>query len=191
MIAIYNAKGALYKGTLLRTSVIINLLMTIVIAFIISDIYSLIVYFTELYITVLPSLLGFNLGAYALLIGLASSDVLHKMTNIFEKTYSSFQRASSVFGFCVLIQALALIFAFLIKSCLLIGAESSIQLIHLSESFIWWLNLTVIFFLNALGVYSILILISVIRNIFTLSQAAHLFAVTKTIQKIRNQKDPE
>lgn len=184
LLKIYNTKGDLYKGVILLLSLNIDIAISIFIDVLKLDVYKLVVSFTNIYMTILPSLLGFNLGAYALLIGLASSDLIKKMSSSYETKFTSFQRASSVFGFCVLLQALALIIAFLFQISINLGADVSLNIHPHSnfELFFDCLNFSGLFILNLFGIYSILILISVIGSIFAISQAAHFYAVTDHIR---------
>ncbi len=190
LLKIYNTKGDLYKGTFLWVSIIANLILIIAIYALRVKTYELIKDVTDLYISILPSLLGFNLGAYALLIGLASSDLINKMSSSYETKFTSFQRASSVFGFCVLLQAASLIISFFFKLVIMMNNETSIAFFSIISNphLIQVINLLSLFILNLFGVYSLLILISVILNIFALSQAAHFFAVTKHIKKAEEEK---
>lgn len=190
LLKIYNTKGDLYKGTFLWTSIIVNLILIVFVYCLHINTYNLIVSVTDLYISILPSLLGFNLGAYALLIGLASSDLINKMSSSYETKFTSFQRASSVFGFCVLLQAVSLIISFSFKLITTINAGTDLIFSSTTSNtnLIHGINLISFFILNLFGIYSLLILISVIINIFALSQAAHFFAVTKHIKKAQEEE---
>jgi hypothetical protein len=180
LLKIYNANGDLYKGKLLLYSITINFIITILVWFLKLDCYNLIINFTNLYLSILPNLLGFNLGAYALLIGLSSSNLINKLSATYETKFTLFQRASSVFGFCVLLLAFSLIISFLFHVGIAIGESSN--LFPLTKAQIDLFNILSLFVLNLFGIYSIFILLSVIRSIFSISQAAHFFAVTNHIK---------
>lgn len=183
LLIIYNQNGALWKGPLLITSIFFDTVLILGLYSFTPDLFKFLSDVTDLYITVLPSLLGFNLGAYALLIGLASTDLLGNLSRAEVKKYSTFQRASSVFGFCVLLQAVALIVAFAYKLEISIADEI---IPHLALKTANIINLVGIFILNAFGFYSIFSLIAVIRAVFSISQAAHFFSVTGHIIKQSN-----
>lgn len=180
LLRIYNAKGDLYKGRFLLISLSINCVFILVLNLIAEEFHTIIVNLVDLYIAVIPSLLGFNLGAYALLVGLGSSHLIEKLSATYETKFTSFQRASSVFGFCVLLQAIALIVAFFCKMFIIIGETPGITLPSFLYDLkvVYFINTGCLFFLNWIGIYSILILLSVIGSIFAISQASHFYAVT-------------
>jgi hypothetical protein len=178
LLRIYNAKGDLYKGKFLWISIAIDILLTVDLGLSRSDIYGAISKIIESYIAILPCLLGFNLGAYALLIGFGTSSFLGRISKNFDKKVTLFQRASSVFGFCVLLQAVALIFVFVTKQIIAIQESTGSDLLAsiLPDNAIAMINGSAYFIINLLGIYSITILVKVIENIFSLSQLSHFYS---------------
>jgi hypothetical protein len=190
LLKIYNTKGALYKGALLWVAISLDVIFIVITNIAHLNGFNLIKTITDLYISIIPSLLGFNLGAYALLIGLASTDLINKMSKSYETKFTSFQRASSVFGFCVLLQAFALIISFIFKLEILVVESATAQLPIIGECWTLIFNSLGLFVLNLFGIYSILILISVIGSIFAISQAAHFFAVRNHIKNTITTQNP-
>lgn len=185
---IYNKDNSGYKGFMLWFSLITNLLIVIYSCLGAADPYLLIEKYTELYIEIIPSLLGFNLGAYALLIGLASTSFLYKMTKGIDEKYTFFQRASSVFGFCIAIQAVALIVSFAIKELMEIqNLNNFVQPVSLGDEFIYKLNYIVLFLANFIGIYSITLVLMIIKNIFGISQTANFFSGLENLRNKNNR----
>ncbi|HEY0055771.1 MAG TPA: hypothetical protein VGB63_10475 [Pedobacter sp.] len=179
LLRIYNAKGALYNGTYLWISLVVTLVLTLICYYSAADFYKLIQALCNIYTSVLPSLLGFNLGAYALLIGLGSSSFIGRFSRKFAVKITLFQRASSVFGFCVLLQALALIAAFFYNLIIIIQEQSQLSLMNNffdDIDAVNKFNAFAFYFLNFIGTYSVLIIIKVVENIFSLSQLAHFYS---------------
>lgn len=182
---IYNKDNSGYKGIMLWVSITLNLIIIIYSALGKVDPFSLLEKYVVLYIEIIPSLLGFNLGAYALLIGLASTSFLNKMTKGINEGYTFFQRASSIFGFCIAVQAVSLIFSFIVKEFIEIQNIKNFSAPYIfsnDEACIF--NYIVLFIINFVGIYSITLVLMIIKNIFGISQTANFF---NGLENLRNE----
>lgn len=186
---IYNKNQKFYKGVMFLTSSVFSLFIIITSIVLEVDFFRLICEITDLYISIIPNLLGFNLGAYALLIGLTSSTFLPHLTKGIDKDVTFFQKASSVFAFCIALQALTLIFAFVIKQIVLLQELSDKAHIFLNNDIISLINVSIFFILNFIGIYSILLILMLVKNIFGLSQTANFFSGVENIKSTKNNKE--
>lgn len=186
---IYNKNQKFYKGVMFLTSSVFSLFIIITSIVLEVDFFRLICEITDLYISIIPNLLGFNLGAYALLIGLTSSTFLPHLTKGIDKDVTFFQKASSVFAFCIALQALTLIFAFVIKQIVLLQELSDKAHIFLNNDIISLINVPIFFILNFIGIYSILLILMLVKNIFGLSQTANFFSGVENIKSTKKNKE--
>ena len=186
---IYNKDNSAYKGLMLWISFALNLIIIIYSSLGKIDPYLLIEKYVGLFIEIIPSLLGFNLGAYALLIGLASTSFLNKMTKGIDKEYTFFQRASSVFGFCIAIQAVSLIISFVIREFIEIqNTKNFISPFTLCDGEAEKINYVILFIANFFGIYSITLVLMIIKNIFGISQTANFFNGLENLKDRKTKK---
>lgn len=185
---IYNSNQKFYKGPMFNTTLVLNIGLLIMVLFSDVDIYLFICKTIDLFLSILPNLLGFNLGSYALLIGLASSNVLLKLTKGIDKDFTFFQKASSVFAVSIVLQAITLVSTFLIKQVILVQELSNMSFEKTLGCLVPAINIIVFFSLNFLGIYSLLLILMLVKNIFGLSQTANFFS---GIENINNEKKEE
>lgn len=134
--------------------------------------------------SILPNILGFNLGGYVILITLNSSSILKEITDPTKgNKYSTFQHLSSVFAFGLLLQSTALIFSYLV----LILHETFLEK-SFSEILATTINSTVLFMSCFVCAYSLLLIIQIVLNIFNFGQIIHFFT---RIEKIENDISQE
>lgn len=122
-------------------------------------------------ISVFPSILGFNLGGYILLISLNSSKILNEVTEPnLEKgeQYSFYQKMSSVFAFSLLLQALTIVCGILLITIIKIGRSHEVD---------YWLaeviNSFVLFIMSFIISYSTFLIGQIVLNIFNYGQVLH------------------
>ena len=133
-------------------------------------IYKLIEDISSTVLSAFPSLLGFSLAGYALIIGTINIGVMRRMSEPQESmgSLSFFQFVSSVFAFSVLIQCVTLLAAFVIHVVLKQEWE---MLLCISCN---WVNIPVYGILLFLVIESMVLLGNMVINIFTYGQSVHL-----------------
>jgi len=180
-------KDKLYKG--LKYPVIVSLIFTLFFAIFNEDIFEIIKNLASLTLSVIPNLLGFLLGGYAIIIGFGNVDLLKSTTRTSEnKPVSLFQAMSSIFAFCILAQAGSLIIATiysLFTSLNLNNIECLNVLIPYYRTFnIFWLFLMIFALL-----YSIFLLPVMLINVFNFAQAYHLRLTIERIKEEQKKSD--
>lgn len=116
-----------------------------------------------------PSLLGFSLAGYALIIGTINIGVMRMMSKP-QKTMSDmsyFQFVSSVFALTVLMQCLTLSLAFVVH---VVVEQKWVMLVEISSG---WINYPAYVFLMFLVIESLVLLANTVINIFTYGQTVH------------------
>lgn len=185
---IYNANQKFYRGVMFKTTIVLNIALFTLALVLDVDIFLTIHKTTDLYLSVLPNLLGFNLGAYALLIGLASSSILLKLTKDIDKGFTFFQKASGVFAISIVTQAFTLLTTFIIKQVIIFQETDETSYNQSLECLIMGANFCVFIFLNFLGIYSLLLILMIVKNIFGLSQTANLLSGIENINKEKSTR---
>ena len=128
-------------------------------------------------ISVMPSLLGFLLGGYTILISFSNNKLLSNLTEVpKDSEISIFQKVSCIFALTILVQSATLIFALIVKFSLLINSSFALQ-----YSWVLWtfkaVDYVVAYFLMSMLFYTVFAFKDIIVNIFGLTQAFHLTVV--------------
>lgn len=124
---------------------------------IISDICSLA-------ISIIPNLLGFMLGGYAILISFGNVDILKQLAELKEKGGSLYQQLSSIFAFCLVVQGYSLLYYAILSIIIKLEIKSpDFEIVN---------DIGVFFTLFTL-IYAICSIIDVIINVFSFSQYHH------------------
>ena len=110
--------------------------------------------------SIIPSLLGFVLGGYAVLIGFSNVSIIAVKI---DKKITLYQKISTVFSMSLIMQIFLLIFSFIVK--IILKADISINFIFANI-----LNIICIIFLVFGLFYIILMIKDLVINIFNLSQ---------------------
>jgi|GEM_PF-1707890 len=164
---IYPIKKNLLKSRTFRLAVIINFIIALAIPFA-DNTFVILKEFVDIILVVFPSLLGFSIGAYALLTGIFSERILTRIIKEDKLTkINLFQITSATFGAALLVLSLTLILSFFIKQIIVIGVLTAIPV---SVAFEVGFNTLITFVINLFASYSILLLINIIKNIFGLNQ---------------------
>lgn len=124
-------------------------------------------------ISIIPSVLGFNLGAYIILISLNSTNILKELTepNVEQgEEYSFYQKMSSVFAFSLLLQATTLVFGIIVS--MVINLCNSIIIGNVIAEIT---NILSQFFLCFVLSYSFLLIGQIVLNVFNFGQVLHFF----------------
>lgn len=150
------------------------------------DPYNLILVIKDDIITFLPSILGFTIGGYALVVGFVQGGMLERITDkIPNSNHSLYQGMSSVFALNIVAQAIALIFAYGVRYVVFIDTSANFLYVGNSlRTMINWVTLLVIAFLFSLSLF---LVIQIVINIFDFSQLhQYLIEVEK---RNKGQKD--
>ncbi len=123
----------------------------------------------DLVIVLLPNLLGFCIGGYALIIGAGNLDILKLMSMPIENKgrLSYYQILSSVFAMSLVIQCFTLFVAFIVNILL------SIEFTPISYLLGVIVNFTIMSIMLLLVVFSMMLLYCTIINIFNFGQSTH------------------
>jgi hypothetical protein len=125
-----------------------------------------------LVLNIIPSLLGFVLSGYALLIGFGNIGIIAKKKNPTKPTL--YQKVSTVFAIGLIMQIALLVFAFVVKVLIKANLTCWIGCIYLCK-----LTNYAIFFLLVFGLLYVVIMIKdLVINIFNFSQVQH-FMINK------------
>ncbi|MCT4587304.1 MAG: hypothetical protein N4A71_05735 [Carboxylicivirga sp.] len=122
-----------------------------------------------------PSILGFNIGAYALVIGFGDKSVLDKIRESEgENGYSLFQTIGGTFAVSVLIQSFTFMIAFLVN--LFTESFGDLNALNLSYSTISSFNRIIAFIVLFSALYSVALIPKIVLNVFSFSQLYHFFS---------------
>lgn len=174
----YSIKGIFPKYIIRKFLCSCSMLVSIVIAFVLSflilyfrieDTFVLLEDIIEITLNLLPNLLGFCIGGYALIIGMGNIEALKKMSSPMKKreNLSLFQILSSIFAGSLVLQCITLLLSFIIQILLklkLPAYSNQIAIIVNSLTII-----SVLFF----SVLSVVLLYYTVINLFNYGQSMH------------------
>ncbi|ADQ80430.1 hypothetical protein Palpr_2294 [Paludibacter propionicigenes WB4] len=150
------------------------------------DEYKLIVEIVGLMVNFLPSILGFTIAGYTLVVGFIQSGMLSKISEPIEDSkYSLYQNMSSNFALNVIFQGFALIFAFFVHFIIYFDNEiiSNIEIYYYDI-----INKLGLFLILYWFIISLFLVIQITINIFNFSQLHHYFINKEKLDKINNLK---
>lgn len=125
-------------------------------------------------VSVFPNLLGFNLSAYAIIVGFSSLDLVKTMMRPQKnKRFSLFQETSSIFAFSILVQSIVLITSFVISSLDRINPVNFFGLLDFFELIINRISVVLFPILVFLSIYAIVLIPFIVFNIFSFGQMNH------------------
>lgn len=142
-------------------------------------------------LSIMPNILGFNLGGYVLLIGLNSQNILDEITEPNPEAnpperYSLFQKQSSVFAYSILIQACTILIGYVFKGIIHLGVSP------VSNSIADIVNFIGFWIINFVSIYAVLLIAQIVLNIFNFGQILHFFirleCLEKKVEKEENEK---
>lgn len=149
--------------------VALSIVLSIVFIVLEVDTYDVIKSTVSMVIDIVPDLLGFLLGGYALLIGFGNQDVLKLITKAKGDTKSVYQSLNAVFSISLLSQFLVLLVAVFVNYLLVSNLESVFN--HRLTKYI---NNIFSFIFMAMIFWSILNIKDMIINIFNFGQIQFL-----------------
>ena len=133
--------------------------------------YEVITFLIDKVLSILPNIIGFNIGAYALIIGFGHRDVIEKMATSKDNKYSLFQKMGGTFAFSVIIQSFTIVLAFLLNLFISIFKYSLPDFICITE-IVNFIALSILLFLT---LYSIFLIPQIVLNVFGFSQLYHFY----------------
>lgn len=138
------------------------------------DAFSMIVHLNEKILSILPNIIGFNIGAYALIIGFGQKNIIDQMSiKLDDSKYTLFQHMGATFAFSVLIQSFTIMVSFFLE--LFIESFQKLNLCNLSISTINGLNGFIFYMLLFLSIYSVVLIPKIVLNVFGFSQLYHYY----------------
>jgi hypothetical protein len=178
LFRIYQSDNKFYQSWYFAVSLGLAILSVIAALLSKSDIYSIFCdHFYGIVFSVIPCLLGFNLGAFILIVGFGSSDILRIITTPLkkQKDYSLYQKLMSVLGISVFIQ----IFTLALNTLFQLISFYSPPLICINVSIVF--NSIALFLLVFSFTFSISQLFIVVKHVFLFGQTIHFFIQHKEI----------
>ncbi len=120
-------------------------------------------------ISIFPSLLGFCIGGYAIIIGFGDRNIIKSMSDPLSNrgNLSFFQIVNGTFALSILIQIITLFFSFVISLFIAMNFEASSQVIMNNT------NYTLSFFVIFLSIFSLFLICDTVINIFNFAQMVH------------------
>jgi len=165
-------RDLLYAGLIWPIVIATILLVSFVLAQL--DSQKLVTSIIDATVSVMPSLLGFLLGGYTILISFANSNLLKSLTSKpGNSSISVFQKVSCVFALTILVQSATLLLA-------LIGRFSMLNIIKISSHNTFAIN--TLSYVNYFFAYALLMMLlytviafkDILSNIFSLTQLFHV-----------------
>lgn len=188
---IYESDNSFYNNFYFKASLLTSIFLAIL-AFVFKvDIYELIKTTCEISLNILPNLLGFNLGAYILIVGFGSTDILAVITKPLKahNNYSFYQKLNGVLGISVIVQILTLFVTFLFR----IWDSIQVKFIYnsISDKLVMIINIVSLLFIFLLVIYSFLLLINVVKHVFMFAQTIHLCIYKNELDKRNTNNENE
>lgn len=141
-------------------------------------------------ISVFPNLLGFNLGAYAIIVGFSGLDLVRTMMKPQKnKRFSLFQETSSIFAYSILVQSIVLIASFVISSLDKINPVNILGLLDFFELVINQISKVLLPILVFLSIYAIVLIPFIVFNIFTFGQMNHALLNVQEFNEARKEEE--
>lgn len=133
----------------------------------------------ELTLNLLPNILGFCIGGYALIIGIGNIEALRKMSSPLQKrdNLSFFQILSSVFAGSLVLQCITLLLSFIINIIL------KLEIPAISNQIATIINSVVIVSVLFLSVLSITLLYYTVINLFNYGQSMHFLIRLEKVEQ--------
>jgi hypothetical protein len=139
---------------------------------------------TELILSFFPSLLGFSLGGYALVVGFSNLDLIKAGAK--PDKHSVYQILNAVFSLCIFLQVMTTLLSFVVSWII------KVNLFDLTTTKTGIIgdatNSIVLLLMVFSSVYSLLLTPYVVTNLFTLSQVNSSFLTIQKLSEDRNQK---
>lgn len=187
LLKIYWENKPIYKSLFFWGSLFLSVIILSISLFVSISKYEAIELLANTAISVFPSILGFNLGGYILLISLNTSKILDEVTepNLDHgEQYSFYQKMSSVFAFSLLLQAFTIVCGMILIFIIKIGKSHEINY-WIAE----FINSIVLFFMSFILSYSTFLISQIVLNIFNYGQVLHFFIRIDKLEGEENLKN--
>jgi len=192
-------KGILYiqnwkiivKKIPFRATVIATFLTTILFTISKKSSYEILDYLIQMGLSVLPNLLGFSLGGYALIVGFGNTSLIKRMTRKLNKENASlFQKLSAIFAFGLLLQIASLSGAFFVG--MIYKLDISLwQFSPFRNKLYSVLNFIACTLLIFIYYWTFFILPFIVTNIFSFGQTHHFYLTVEKITEDRQSNSEE
>lgn len=165
----YIIRKFLYSYSMLISVGITAILSFLIIYFKLENTFTLLDEIINITLDLLPNILGFCIGGYALIIGIGNIEALKKMSSPMEKrdNLSFFQILSSVFAGSLVLQCITLLLSFIIK--IILKLEITVS----SKSIAIVVNCLTIISILFLSTLSLVLLYYTVINLFNYGQSMH------------------
>jgi hypothetical protein len=158
LLRIYWENKPIWKSYFFWTAFISSLIIQVYLTLSSTSFLSSIEFVSTQMLSIMPNILGFNLGGYVLLIGLNSQNILDELTEPEPPAkYSLFQKQSSVFGYSILLQASTILIGYIFKETIHLSAFHPIST-HLAYA----INFTGFWIINFISIYAILLIAQIV-----------------------------
>jgi len=180
---IYVSDKPFYKNFYFKISIGFSITLTILSLMSHISSYTLMIKVINTTLNILPNLLGFNLGAYILIVGFGGTDILATITKPLAKQsdYSFYQKLNGVLGIAVIVQIVTLVTSFSLNLWDSIQADLILSIGN--NYFIELVSLFGLFIVVFLVVYSIILLVNVVKHVFMFAQTIHFCIYTENLRK--------
>ncbi len=144
---------------------------------------------TDIVITVFPSLLGFSLGGFAIVVGFSNVELIKRGSKV--NKYSVYQHLNAIFAINIVFQIFTTILAFVIIWIIKLDLNS---IFKISINILGFIANGFCLFLLLLGsLYSLALTPYIVTNLFTLSQINNMFFTIQKYnedqQKLKNNEE--
>lgn len=180
----YIIRKFLYSYSMLISIGITAILSFLIIYFKLENTFTLLDEIINITLDLLPNILGFCIGGYALIIGIGNIEALKKMSLPMEKrdNLSFFQILSSVFAGSLVLQCITLLLSFIIKIIL------KLEITVFSKSIAIVVNCLTIISILFLSTLSLVLLYYTVINLFNYGQSMHFLIRLEKKEQDEQQK---
>ena len=180
----YIIRKFLYSYSMLISIGITAILSFLIIYFKLENTFTLLDEIINITLDLLPNILGFCIGGYALIIGIGNIEALKKMSSPMEKrdNLSFFQILSSVFAGSLILQCITLLLSFIIKIIL------KLEITVFSKSIAIVVNCLTIIGILFFSTLSLVLLYYTVINLFNYGQSMHFLIRLEKREQDEQQK---
>jgi len=184
IIKILKIKGTFKKFPFYGSLILSVLIVALISSFHAEILYSYLQITAEILVAFFPSLLGFSLGGYALVVGFSNVDLIKKGSSI--EKHSLYQILNAIFSLSIIFQVFTTILCLSVNW--FIKVNFSVLVNNNIETFNNSINAVVLFFLLFGSIYSLCLTPYVVTNLFTLSQLNNLHLTVEQIDDVASKQ---
>lgn len=191
LIGVFNIVGLkkiFWSNWISKTPIVLSLLTVVLIKIFNINTYLLIKEITNSIISFLPGILGFTVAGYTLVVGFVQNEIAKKISIKREgKKYTLYQTISATFALNIITQAFGLIFGFLVHFIIFFDENKTVP-INISNKLIDYINVVGLIIISYWFIFTLLLTIQVIVNVFNFSQLYHYFTTNEIKQDNKKTK---